>query len=163
MVLRYLSSEISVTLMAGWNALPGSDTLLKLTLLSLHSTSSQTVLEAPSNQNTFSWCVSILTNSLLSSWIPLCVRYHVQINPLHFDYLQVHVQFYSITATRYISKLTRSLPPVVLLNLLLYSFLCSCLHLPNYGIQIYSIVVSKCIYEPTPFLSQCVFWHCLTH
>jgi hypothetical protein len=47
MVLLYQSSEISVTLKAGRNALLGSDTLLQLTHLSLHSTSSQTLLEAP--------------------------------------------------------------------------------------------------------------------
>ena len=49
MVLPYQSSEIPVTPKAGRNALLGSDTLLKLTLLSLHSTSSQTLLEAPSD------------------------------------------------------------------------------------------------------------------
>ena len=46
-VLLYQSSEISVTLKAGRNAHLGSDTLLKLTLLSLHSTYCQTLLEAP--------------------------------------------------------------------------------------------------------------------
>jgi len=46
MVLLYQSSEISVTLKAGRNALLQSDTLLKLTHLSLHCTSSQTLLEA---------------------------------------------------------------------------------------------------------------------
>jgi len=46
MVLLYQSSEIPVTLKAGRNALLGSDTLLKLMHLSLHSTSSQTLLEA---------------------------------------------------------------------------------------------------------------------
>ena len=46
MVLLDQSSEIPVILKAGRNALLGSDTLLKLTLLSLHSTSSQTLLEA---------------------------------------------------------------------------------------------------------------------
>jgi hypothetical protein len=40
------SSLIPVTLVAGWNALLGSDTLLKMTLLSLLSTSSQTLLES---------------------------------------------------------------------------------------------------------------------
>jgi hypothetical protein len=35
--------------MAGQNALLGSGSLLKLTLLSLHSASSQTLLEAPSD------------------------------------------------------------------------------------------------------------------
>jgi len=56
MVLLYHSSEIPVTLKASRNALLGSDTLLKLTHLSLHSTSSQTLLEASRDQNTFCWC-----------------------------------------------------------------------------------------------------------
>jgi len=43
------SSEIPVTLKAGWNALLQSHTLLKLTLLSLHTTSSQTLLESSRN------------------------------------------------------------------------------------------------------------------
>jgi hypothetical protein len=38
---------LPVTLKAGSNALLGSDTLLKLTHLILHSTSSQTLLDAP--------------------------------------------------------------------------------------------------------------------
>jgi len=46
MALLYLSSEIPVALKAGRNALLGSDTLLKSMHLSLHSTSSQTLLEA---------------------------------------------------------------------------------------------------------------------
>jgi len=45
MVLLYHSSEIPVILNTSWNALLGSDTLLKLMHLSLHSTSSQTLLE----------------------------------------------------------------------------------------------------------------------
>jgi len=49
MVLLLQSSEIPVTLKAGRNALLGSDTLLKLTQLSLHSTSSQTLLESSSD------------------------------------------------------------------------------------------------------------------
>jgi len=56
MVLLYHSLEISVTPNAGRNALLGSDTLLKLTHLSLHSTSSETLLEAPSDWNTICWC-----------------------------------------------------------------------------------------------------------
>jgi hypothetical protein len=40
---------LPVTLMAGRNALLGSDTLLKLTHPSLHSTSSETLLEASSD------------------------------------------------------------------------------------------------------------------
>ena len=49
MVLLYQSSEIPLTPKAGRNALIGSDTLLKLTHLSLHSTSSQTHLETSSD------------------------------------------------------------------------------------------------------------------
>ena len=49
MVLLYQSSEIPVTLKAGRNALLGSETLLKLTHLRLHSISSQTLLEASSD------------------------------------------------------------------------------------------------------------------
>jgi len=49
MVLLYQSSEIPVTLKAGRNALLQSGTLLKLTHLSLHSTSSQTLLESSSD------------------------------------------------------------------------------------------------------------------
>jgi hypothetical protein len=45
-VLLYPSTEIPVTPKAGRNALLGSNTLQKLTLLSLHSTVSQTLLEA---------------------------------------------------------------------------------------------------------------------
>jgi hypothetical protein len=52
-VLPGFSSELPVTLKAGKNALLWSDTLLKLTHLSLHSTSSQTLLDAFSDQNTF--------------------------------------------------------------------------------------------------------------
>jgi len=49
MVRLYQSSEIPVTPNSGRNALLGSDTLLKLTHLSLHFTSSQTPLEASSD------------------------------------------------------------------------------------------------------------------
>jgi len=49
MVLLYQSSEIPVTPKAGWNAFLRSYTLLTLTHLSLHSTSSQTLLEASSD------------------------------------------------------------------------------------------------------------------
>ena len=49
MVLRHQSSEISVTPKAGRNALLGSDTLFKLTHLSLHSASSQTLLVSSSD------------------------------------------------------------------------------------------------------------------
>jgi len=49
MSLRFVSSEIPVTPKAGWNALVGSNTLLTLMHLSLHSTSSQTLLKASSD------------------------------------------------------------------------------------------------------------------
>jgi hypothetical protein len=49
MVHLFQSSEILVTPKPDRNALVGSETLLKLMLLSLHSTSSQTLLEAPSD------------------------------------------------------------------------------------------------------------------
>jgi len=49
MVLPDQSSEIPVTLKAGRNPLLGSDNPLKLTHLSLHSTSSQTLLESSSD------------------------------------------------------------------------------------------------------------------
>jgi len=54
----YLSSEIPVTLKTGWNALLGSDTLLKLTFVSLHYTSSQTLLQSPTHEDTCS-CASL--------------------------------------------------------------------------------------------------------
>jgi len=56
MEILYKSSELAVTPKAGLNTLLGTDTLLKLILLCLHSTSSQTLLKAPSNWNTFCWC-----------------------------------------------------------------------------------------------------------
>jgi len=49
MILLFQSSEIPVTPNASLNALLGSHTLLKLTHLSLHSTFSQTLLEASSD------------------------------------------------------------------------------------------------------------------
>jgi hypothetical protein len=58
MVLLYRPSGIPVTLKAVRNALLWSHTLLKLTHLSLHSTFSQTLLEASSDCNTFCWCRS---------------------------------------------------------------------------------------------------------
>jgi len=57
MVFPYQSSEIPVTLKAGQNALVGSHSLLKLTLLTLHSASCHTLLEVPSDWNTFCWCI----------------------------------------------------------------------------------------------------------
>jgi len=51
----YQSLELSITMKASRNALLRSDTLLKLMHLSLHSMSSQTLLEAPSDWNTFCW------------------------------------------------------------------------------------------------------------
>ena len=47
--LLYQSSKIQVISKAGRNAILGSDSLLKLTLVSLHSASSHTPLEAPSD------------------------------------------------------------------------------------------------------------------
>jgi len=55
-ILLYQSSEIPVTLKARRNTLIGSDTLLKLKHLSLHATSSQTLLQAPTGYNKFCWC-----------------------------------------------------------------------------------------------------------
>ena len=52
MVLLYQSSEIFVILMAGWNGLLASHTLLKLVHLYLHFTSSQIPLEASSDKYT---------------------------------------------------------------------------------------------------------------
>ena len=49
MLPLYQSSEIQVTLMAAQNALLGFDSLQKLTHLSLHSVSSHTLPEAPSD------------------------------------------------------------------------------------------------------------------
>jgi len=49
MVLQYLSSEIPGTLKAGRNSLLVTDTLLYLTHLSFHSTSSQILLESSSD------------------------------------------------------------------------------------------------------------------
>jgi len=51
-----LLALLPVHLKAGKNALRGSDTLLKSTHLSLHSTSSQTLLAVSSDQNTLCWC-----------------------------------------------------------------------------------------------------------
>ena len=49
LALPGLLSMLPVTLKGGSNVILGSDTLLKLTHPSLHSTSSQTLLEAPSD------------------------------------------------------------------------------------------------------------------
>jgi len=102
LVLLFQSSEISVTAKAAWSALLGSDTLLNLTHPSLHSTSCQTLLVAPSNSNTFCWCVaaccwwasthlalsfhykcSLNADSSWTSWVWKCGKDHhklVQIN-----------------------------------------------------------------------------------
>jgi hypothetical protein len=56
MGLLYQSSEIPVTLKASQNTLRGFDTLLMLTLLSLHSTFPQTLLESSRDWNTYCWC-----------------------------------------------------------------------------------------------------------
>jgi len=53
MVLMNQSSGFQVTPKAGWNALLGSVTLLKLMLLSIPSISSQILPEVPRDQNTF--------------------------------------------------------------------------------------------------------------
>jgi len=58
------SSKISVTSKAGQNALLRSDILLKLPYLSLHSTCSQILLEAPCDYDTFWWCNMIGTHKL---------------------------------------------------------------------------------------------------
>jgi len=49
MLLLYLPSDIQVTPKAGWCTLVGSDSLLILTLLSLHLASSHILLKAPSD------------------------------------------------------------------------------------------------------------------
>jgi len=67
-----LSPVLLVTLKAGINALLGSDTLLKLTHQSLHSTSSQTLLEAFSAQNSFCWYMPTKLNCgilTLTEWL----------------------------------------------------------------------------------------------
>ena len=53
MALLNKSSETPLTPKAARNVLLQSDTLPKLTRLSLHSASSQTLLESSSDQNTF--------------------------------------------------------------------------------------------------------------
>ena len=75
--LLYQSSEIPVTPKTGWNALLGSDTLLNLTHLSFHSTSSQTLLEAPSDLNTFCWCNDRLSLCLPMSWSSVNTEYSI--------------------------------------------------------------------------------------
>jgi hypothetical protein len=55
-VLLYRQSEIPATLHAVRNALLGSYSLQTLMLLSLHSTSSQTLLESSTDKNTYCWC-----------------------------------------------------------------------------------------------------------
>jgi len=59
-VLFYQSSEVSVTQKVGRSNLLWSDSLLKLMHLSLHSTSSQTLLESSSEYNTCCWCWTTL-------------------------------------------------------------------------------------------------------
>ena len=48
-VLPYQSSELPATPKVGRNPFLGSESVLKLTLLSLHSASSHTLLEAPTD------------------------------------------------------------------------------------------------------------------
>jgi hypothetical protein len=55
-VLWGLPPALPVSVKASRNALHRSDSLLKLIHLSLHSTSSQTLIKASSNWNTFCWC-----------------------------------------------------------------------------------------------------------
>ena len=57
-LLLYHWSDIQITLKGDRNALLGSDALLTWTLLSLHSSSSLTLLVAPRNYNTFYWLTS---------------------------------------------------------------------------------------------------------
>jgi len=57
MVLLYQSSEIPVTLKASRNPLLGSETLPKLSHVSLHSTYSQTLLVDSSDENILCWCL----------------------------------------------------------------------------------------------------------
>jgi len=64
-VLHYQASEIPVTIKAGRNALLCSNTLLKLILLNLQSTSYQTLLEASRDKNTICWCEWLLPNGIL--------------------------------------------------------------------------------------------------
>ena len=56
-VLLYQSSQIPVTLNASRDDILGYYTYLNLTHLSLHSISSQTLLEGPNNWNTFCWYI----------------------------------------------------------------------------------------------------------
>jgi len=93
-VLLYQASEIPVAPKAGWNALLGSDTLLKLTHLSLHSTFSQTLLEARSDYNTFCWCCRNITisgplNHIMKFLIPPLAIKNV-INPTLFWVIDDH-------------------------------------------------------------------------
>jgi len=72
---------LPVTLKATKNAYLGSDTPLKLMHLSLHSTSSQTLLDTSSDKNPFRWCRWWLSPSLLS--ISLHLYIHREINLIH--------------------------------------------------------------------------------
>jgi len=58
-VLQYQPSGIQFAPKANRNALLGSNTLLTLMLLCLHSTSCQTLMQAPSDWNTFCGCNSL--------------------------------------------------------------------------------------------------------
>lgn len=60
LVFTYQWSDIPVTPKASWNALWGYDSLLKLTLLSSHSACFHTLLEAPTDYNTFCWCTWVV-------------------------------------------------------------------------------------------------------
>jgi len=78
-VFAGLSSALRVPLKASRNVLLESDTLLKLTHLTLHSTSSQTLLEASSDLNTFCWCSQAIKTGWyldrVSSLFPFCSHY----------------------------------------------------------------------------------------
>jgi hypothetical protein len=82
-VLPGMSSALPVTLKAGRNALLGSDTLQKLMHLSLHSTSSETLLDCSSDWNTFCWCAiwTLLLFMFLVEKISGIHHYEMQVYP----------------------------------------------------------------------------------
>jgi len=83
-----LSPALPVTLTASRNALQGSHTLLQLTHLSLHSTSSQTLLEASSGRNTFCWCGSGLSSVIWASWRTCSGVYSSTSSEVYWDHTQ---------------------------------------------------------------------------
>jgi len=78
MVILYHSLEIAGTLEAGQNALLRSDTLLKFTHISLHSTYSQTLLEASSDWNIFCWCRAATAIKFIREWVCATVCQHAE-------------------------------------------------------------------------------------